>query len=210
MFLGRELLRDPDAPYPLPWERVSRIVEGVAWDHIAVPRSLIALRPPRAIVFDSSSVPAADDIAFQLWPGCKVTVIADRVLAGRDNNGIRGLAAYQQYVDEIEIALFMSETRRGEIVASFLVVEPFWLRIDNYSSRVRGWPSTSTGYKQLRILKNGVDVGFAYKADFSSGIKMTFDTLFETGDVLQIKAPDGEMSPGIRQGVHVTLIGELV
>ena len=167
---------------------------------------------PIAIAHDGPSSPEFE-FGYQLWTGCKVTVIADRVLAARrggGSNGIRGLAVYQQYVDEIEIAIFMSETRRGQIVAAFRVVEPFRLKVDNYSSRVRGWPSTSSGLQQLDILKNGVKVGTAYKADFSSGIRMLADTDFNTGDDLQIKAPEGVNSPGVRLGVHVSIIGELM
>lgn len=149
------------------------------------------------------------------WPGVTTTILADRQWIGYRQNpggsggGWQGLSMFQEYVDEIEIAFFISETRADRIIAQHIVKEPFRLHADCYSGRVRGW----TKYGQISILKNGVAVGFAAQYEESSAVR-AFSGLpveFEEGDVLSLKAP--AVSPfvgNIYKAVSVSLVGELI
>jgi len=164
---------------------------------------------PRGIVFNSTSTPNDKDKVYKPWAGVTIPVFADRIIVGYgggDGFSWRGIAAYQEYEDAIEIAFFISETRPGEIVASHKVSEPFRLRTNSYSTRVRGYPYDRP---QLQVLKNGVPVGTARKYMYTSGLLMDADTDFETGDLLQIFAPVGKYV-GIFHGVCISLYGELL
>lgn len=163
---------------------------------------------PTALCYD---IPGADaDKAYYMFVGSRTIAIADRVFFGRntgagDASGIDGLAQWQEYVDQIEISFFVSETRKSRTLAAHTVVEPFRLYTKSYSSRVRGW--YTSGIKPLQLLKNGVWVGNAWKSDYSSGVTMFNDTVFNAGDRLELQAPD---EGSVRYGVTVSIVGELL
>jgi len=149
------------------------------------------------------------------WPGVMIPILADRQLVGfhqptgGGDGGWQGLAMFQEYVDEIEISIFISETRADRIVAAHTVKEPFRLHADCYSGRVRGW----TQFGQLAILKNGVQVGYAYQSEHSSGVRAIsgLPVEFNTGDVLALRAPPVSPFVGkIYKGVTVSIVGELM
>ena len=143
------------------------------------------------------------------WAGVTVPVLADRQWIGFSGSGWRGLSMFQEYADEIEIAIFISETRANRIVAQHTVKEPFRLHPTCYSGRVRGW----TQFGTLSILKNGVAVGFAAQYEFSSAVRAIGGApiTFNTGDVLAIKAPPVSPMVGkIYKGVSVSIVGELL
>lgn len=144
------------------------------------------------------------------WSGVLTTVLADRQLIGyTEANGWQGVSMFQEYVDEVEIAIFISETRADRIVAMHEVKEPFRLHPTCYSGRVRGW----TQWGQLSILKNGVAVGFAAQYEESSAVRAIGGApiTFNTGDVLAIKAPPVSPFVGkIYKGVSVSIVGELL
>lgn len=167
---------------------------------------------PLALVYDSISTPNEFDRVYKMYPGSRALAIADGVYFGRTTGGggvttIKGLAHIQEYVNEIEIAFFFSETRSGEIAGGHTVVEPFWLRGGTYSSRLRGWPRTSASVAPLSVLKNGVVVGHVHKYQYGSGLVMLENTQFDAGDRLEIKAPDVY---GARRSVYLSLVGELL
>ena len=174
-------------------------------DHVSDSRTPWKVDTPRALIVDSVFNPPEDDRAYKMWSGSKAIALADRVLFGcwSDGGNIRGLAYAQEYVDEIEIAMFFSETRKNRIIGAHTVAEPFRLRGNSYSSRVRGWPIDS----RLEVLKNGALVGYLIKSEFSSRLAMVVDTVFNTGDVLQVKTP-GDV--GIKRAVTVSIVGELL
>lgn len=162
---------------------------------------------PLALVWDGPG-PPEDDWAYEMWKGSKAVASADRVGFGKHaGTGIRGLFQWQEYVDAIEIAFFFSETRKNRILGAHTVVEPFRLHMQSYSSRVRNWPRATEFNDPLAILKNGTQVGWAWKSEHSSGITMFATTEFAAGDVLAIKQTD---KGGVRYSVTVSICGELL
>lgn len=151
------------------------------------------------------------ELWFKTWKGVKAVAQADRMLVGRASAGLRGLAEFKEYVDEIEIAFYCSQTKQGRIIAMHRTKEPFRLKQTSYSSRLRNWPWF--GSKQLEIEKNGVLVGRLIKSMFSSRLQMLADTVFNAGDVLAVRAPtyvNGGYTPRVRNAVCGSIVGELL
>lgn len=179
-------------------------------DHCTVEPFISAT--PLALVFDSVSTPNEDDRVYLLHVGARALAIADGVYFGRTTGAggattIEGLAHIQEYVDEIEIAFYFSETRSGRIAGGHTVIEPFRLGASSYSSRLRGWPQTTASVAPLAVLKNGTVVGHVHKYKYGSGLVMIDSTQFDEGDRLDIKAPDVY---GSRRGIYLSLVGELL
>lgn len=138
------------------------------------------------------------------FTGVSMIVMADRMkVAWMEGVGWKPLFTWSNYRDTIELSIFMSEMRAGAVAATVPVDIEFWLRQDDYGSRVRNWVENPA----LIIEKNGVPVGTAWVSMYSSGITMTADTQFLPGDRLSIRCPT-TYGTG-KKAVAVTLIGEL-
>lgn len=159
---------------------------------------------PRAIIYDAIGTEA--DKAYRMWSGARAFAIAEGVYFGcfSGSGNIQGIARVQEYLDEIEIAMFFSETRRGQFLGGYQCVEPFRLHQKSYSSRVRNWSYLAD---QMEVWKNDARVGYIRKYMYSSGLVMDGDVDFDVGDWLRIKSPD---TVGVRYGVTISIVGELL
>jgi len=147
----------------------------------------------------------SESIPLQAWAGLKVPAMADRILVAYNGAVWRGVASWHWYNDVIEIAFFVSQVFRDKIMASYVVEEEFTITVSGEGCRVRGWPDDAP---QIKILRNGVQVGNCDHSSTSSGATMFFDATFSVGDVLSLKAPDDIMINGLL-GPSITLIGGL-
>lgn len=158
---------------------------------------------PRAFIFDGPG-PNDEDKCYRMWPGSRGLAIAEGVYFGCWGANIQGLCRIQEYLDEIEIAMFFSETRKGKFIGGYECTEPFRLHEKSYSSRVRNWSYIAD---QLEVWKNDLHVGYIRKYMYSSGLVMFGDIDFGVGDWLRIRAPD---TVGVRYGVTISIVGELL
>lgn len=144
----------------------------------------------------------------QVWPGVKCAVFADRIVAAFSGEVWRGVASWDWYKDIIEIAVFASQVRRGEVIASYKAVKGFYFDGAGPGCRMRGW-SGGVLSSPPEILKNGFKVGFLWSTPYASGARFSGRVEFQPGDVLSIKAPDQRSVHGLRNPCF-TLIGGLL
>lgn len=190
--------QEPRAPYFAPYRQ--QFIADPKWCSLP-----IADTDPNRIV----DISIGDTKQYNPWLGVTTFAAADRQVVGFAKNAgghveWRGWNSYAEYVDYMEIAIFMSETRRGEIVATHRVMQSFILRATSKSSRLRGW---TYKYGGLEILKNGTKVGELRQGFYGSGLVMTVDTTFAPGDRMEIRAP--VIGPYLMKSVSATIVAEL-
>lgn len=136
-----------------------------------------------AVVYEGPSGPKA----LMPWPGVTCYCIVDRVIMCWNGASWRPFMRLSDERKNVEIAIFATNPRRGTMFAKHLAEQPFTLFAGSGETRVRGY---SLRNPDIRLRKNGEDIGLLFRRQYSSGILLGEDTLFEKGDVLELKIPE--------------------
>lgn len=146
-------------------------------------------------------------------PGMLLYAKAERLFLTYTGEAWKPAFFAKRHPKEIEISLFATRVRAGQVCASYVAAEPFELRtmpgetFDRWS-RFRTNRSLHFGY----LLKNGVEIGnsqFSTEAGYPRG-RVSFlsnVTTFEVGDVLSMRAPAKLMG---MKWMNFTLLGNLL
>jgi hypothetical protein len=136
-----------------------------------------------------------EDETFYLipFPGAKIYSRADRTMIAYTGSAWRPVLYNLHYRPEIEVSLFASMPRAGEVCARHVATAKFEITGEGLGgkspfSRFRASKETA-----IEFFKNGVKCGDAIYSNvgFESGrVIPTATTVFDVGDELSIKAPD--------------------
>lgn len=191
------------------------------WAHYR--RKYPATRPPyytgmiRVFMLDpnqyTASIPGGveDHVAYTFpmgayyykpWAGCKVTVLADRMLIAYSQGEWKAAARFEKF-HSVEVAFFVSQPKAKSVMARIVIDQPMRLTFNN-KGRVRNWPITAS---VIHIRRNGVVIGEARQSRFSSFARAAAATDFAPGDVLDIYAPGA--TKGARN-LAVSIIGTVL
>lgn len=136
--------------------------------------------------------------------GNRIYVVADRMVVFFNGTEWKPMFRLPQYDKNFELAAYAMAPKKGKAMFRHVVTQAFKVYQDNEDGRVRGWPITNP---DLEIYKNGVKVGRAFKKVYNSGVKMTVDTQFDPGDILEVRLPSqGDVVPW----VAISIVGGFV